>query len=57
MVAVLFSFLATFLCFNVVVQWLMDHPKFLENPLYVAGDSYSGIIVPIVVQEISDGNI
>lgn len=57
MVAVLFSFLATFLCFNVVVQWLMDHPKFLENPLYVAGDSYSGIIVPIVVQEISDGNV
>ncbi|ONH91985.1 hypothetical protein PRUPE_8G148100 [Prunus persica] len=34
----------------------MDHPKFYNNPLYIAGDSYSGIIVPIVVKEISDGN-
>ncbi|TQD68649.1 hypothetical protein C1H46_045818 [Malus baccata] len=34
----------------------MDHPKFFNNQLYVAGDSYSGIVVPIIVQEISDGN-
>ncbi|CAL2279420.1 unnamed protein product [Prunus armeniaca] len=39
-----------------VRRWLMDHPKFYNNPLYVVGDSYSGIIVPIVVKEISDGN-
>ncbi|KAJ6754865.1 SERINE CARBOXYPEPTIDASE-LIKE 18 [Salix purpurea] len=37
-------------------KWLVDHPEFLTNPLYVAGDSYSGIIAPIIVQEISDGN-
>ncbi|XP_011030308.1 PREDICTED: serine carboxypeptidase-like 18 isoform X2 [Populus euphratica] len=37
-------------------KWLVDHPKFLTNPLYVAGDSYSGIVAPIIVQEISDGN-
>ncbi|KAM5549703.1 serine carboxypeptidase-like 18 [Rosa sericea] len=37
-------------------KWFMDHPKFLENALYVAGDSYSGIVLPIIVQEISDGN-
>ncbi|KAG6789702.1 hypothetical protein POTOM_005821 [Populus tomentosa] len=37
-------------------KWLVDHPKFLTNPLYVAGDSFSGIVAPIIVQEISDGN-
>ena len=42
---------------RVLVQWLMDHPKFSNNPLYIAGDSYSGIVVPIIVQEISDGKL
>ncbi|XP_073266702.1 serine carboxypeptidase-like 18 isoform X2 [Populus alba] len=37
-------------------KWLVDHPKFLTNPLYVAGDSFTGIVAPIIVQEISDGN-
>jgi carboxypeptidase C (cathepsin A) len=37
------------------VQWLKAHPRFLKNPLYIMGDSYSGIITPILVQEISDG--
>ncbi|BBN67835.1 serine carboxypeptidase-like 2 [Prunus dulcis] len=37
-------------------KWLKDHPEFLKNPLYIAGDSYSGITVPIVVQEVSNGN-
>ncbi|KAM3742675.1 hypothetical protein ACB098_07G085800 [Castanea mollissima] len=37
-------------------KWLLVHPKFLSNTLYVMGDSYSGITVPMVVQEISDGN-
>jgi len=34
---------------------LIDHPKFLTNEIYIAGDSYSGIVVPAVVQEISRG--
>ncbi|XP_050366801.1 serine carboxypeptidase-like 18 [Argentina anserina] len=42
--------------YEFIRKWLINHPKFIENPLYVAGDSYSGIIVPIVVQEITDGN-
>ncbi|CAJ2641105.1 unnamed protein product [Trifolium pratense] len=37
-------------------KWLIDHPKFLSNEVYIAGDSYSGIPIPIIVQEISYGN-
>ncbi|KAG1341812.1 putative Serine carboxypeptidase-like 18 [Cocos nucifera] len=37
------------------MQWLIDHPKFLSNPLYIGGDSYSGIVVPVVAQEIANG--
>ncbi|XP_048128748.1 serine carboxypeptidase-like 18 [Rhodamnia argentea] len=37
-------------------KWLMAHPKFLANQLYITGDSYSGVVVPIIVKEIYDGN-
>ncbi|XP_034681812.1 serine carboxypeptidase-like 18 [Vitis riparia] len=37
-------------------KWLINHPKFQRNQLYISGDSYSGIIIPMVVQEISNGN-
>ncbi|GMP93258.1 hypothetical protein CsSME_00043167 [Camellia sinensis var. sinensis] len=36
-------------------KWLIDHLEFLSNPIYVGGDSYSGLTVPIVVQLISNG--
>ena len=39
----------------VVVQWLGKHEEFILNPFYVGGDSYSGKVVPAVVQEISKG--
>jgi hypothetical protein len=44
-------------CLLSVIQWLLDHPKFMSNELYVGGDSYSGFIVPIIVQEIYNGNL
>nr|AFK49380.1 unknown [Medicago truncatula] len=37
-------------------KWLIDHPEFLSNEFYIGGDSYSGIPVPAILQEISNGN-
>ncbi|KAL5988272.1 hypothetical protein ACLOJK_036035 [Asimina triloba] len=35
--------------------WLIAHQEFLSNPLYIAGDSYCGLILPVVVNEIANG--
>ncbi|KAI4318441.1 hypothetical protein MLD38_032144 [Melastoma candidum] len=37
-------------------KWLADHQQYLSVELYVGGDSYSGMIVPLVTQHIVDGN-
>uniref|UniRef100_A0A2P2M3K6 Serine carboxypeptidase n=3 Tax=Rhizophora mucronata TaxID=61149 RepID=A0A2P2M3K6_RHIMU len=37
-------------------KWLREHPEFLSHPVYVGGDSYSGITVPAIALEISNGN-
>ncbi|CAK9167237.1 unnamed protein product [Ilex paraguariensis] len=44
------------LTYDFLRKWLVDHPNFLNNPLYICGISYIGIVVPIVVQEIYNGN-
>ncbi|KAI3444111.1 hypothetical protein Pfo_000776 [Paulownia fortunei] len=36
-------------------KWLISHPKYLENPLYICGDSYSGIFVSLLVNEVYNG--
>ncbi|XP_062008691.1 serine carboxypeptidase-like 18, partial [Rosa rugosa] len=36
-------------------KWLYAHPRFQGNQLYIGGDSYSGLIVPILLKNILEG--
>uniref|UniRef100_A0A1S4AGM4 Serine carboxypeptidase-like 18 n=1 Tax=Nicotiana tabacum TaxID=4097 RepID=A0A1S4AGM4_TOBAC len=42
--------------YEFLLKWFNDHAEFILNPFYVSGDSYAGIIIPLIVQLISDGN-
>ncbi|KAM7470520.1 hypothetical protein LguiA_008703 [Lonicera macranthoides] len=37
-------------------KWVIDHPRFTNNRLYVTGVSYSGIIIPMIIEELYKGN-
>ncbi|PWA59060.1 serine carboxypeptidase-like 16 [Artemisia annua] len=37
-------------------KFLIDHPKFLSNPLYISGISYMGIVTPVVTLEVYNAN-
>ncbi|CAN0890260.1 Serine carboxypeptidase-like 17 [Linum grandiflorum] len=37
------------------LSWLMTHSEFMSNPLYIAGDSYSGITIPAIVHQLVTG--
>ncbi|KAF5761646.1 putative sinapoylglucose--sinapoylglucose O-sinapoyltransferase [Helianthus annuus] len=39
-----------------VKKFLMDHPKFLKNPLYIKGVSYTGIVAPVITMKVYEGN-
>ncbi|KAI3690226.1 hypothetical protein L2E82_48202 [Cichorium intybus] len=48
--------LSTMQTYHFLRKWLVDHPKFLNNPLYLGADSYSGIVAPMILQQIYNGN-
>ncbi|XP_028784232.1 serine carboxypeptidase-like 12 [Neltuma alba] len=37
-------------------KWLINHPEYLSHKVYPAGDSYAGILIPALFQEISHAN-
>ncbi|KAL9264152.1 Serine carboxypeptidase-like 18-like protein [Drosera capensis] len=37
-------------------KWIIGHPKFISNPVYLAGDSYSGLTLPVYFDQMSKGN-
>nr|XP_023924392.1 serine carboxypeptidase-like 13 [Quercus suber] len=37
--------------YNFLQRWLIDHPEFAENHLYLGGGSYTGILIPVTVQK------
>ncbi|KAK9071918.1 hypothetical protein SSX86_008349 [Deinandra increscens subsp. villosa] len=42
--------------YKFLTKWLDQHPRFLNNPLYITGISYMGILVPVVTLEVYKGN-
>ncbi|KAL8172282.1 hypothetical protein V2J09_024086 [Rumex salicifolius] len=41
--------------YHFFLKWLQENPKYLPLQTYIAGDSYSGIIVPLVTKLIVQG--
>ncbi|XP_021642991.2 serine carboxypeptidase-like 18 isoform X2 [Hevea brasiliensis] len=37
-------------------KWLLEHPQYLLLQLYIGGDSYSGIPVPLITKKVIEGN-
>ncbi|XP_047321012.1 serine carboxypeptidase-like 18 [Impatiens glandulifera] len=42
--------------YKFLLKWLDQHPQYASLPVFVGGDSYAGLIVPLVVKKIVDGN-
>ncbi|KAH7518636.1 hypothetical protein FEM48_Zijuj09G0192100 [Ziziphus jujuba var. spinosa] len=41
---------------NFIREWLIDHPEFIKNEFFIASDAYSGIVTPVIAEEILNGN-
>ncbi|KAK4770504.1 hypothetical protein SAY87_031036 [Trapa incisa] len=39
-----------------IIKWLIGHPELASRPVYLGGDSYSGLTLPALVQAIIHGN-
>ncbi|XP_044507955.1 serine carboxypeptidase-like 11 [Mangifera indica] len=37
-------------------KWLNQHPQYIKNRFFIATDSYSGVLAPIIANNILDGN-
>lgn len=40
--------------YSFLQQWFLNHPNFINNRLYIAGDSYAGKWVPMITWKISE---
>ncbi|GBG89208.1 hypothetical protein CBR_g48916 [Chara braunii] len=38
-----------------LLEWMKAHPTFTKNPLYLAGESYAGVYIPMLAQKIVKG--
>ncbi|KAL8541616.1 hypothetical protein ACS0TY_002760 [Phlomoides rotata] len=43
------------LTYEFLKKWLINHPNYQKNPLYIAGESYCGILLPLVVDQVYNG--
>uniref|UniRef100_A0A7N0TWM8 Serine carboxypeptidase-like 18 n=1 Tax=Kalanchoe fedtschenkoi TaxID=63787 RepID=A0A7N0TWM8_KALFE len=43
--------------FQFLVKWLLEHPKYLPLELFISGDSYTGMFIPVVTKKVLERNI
>ncbi|XP_035839138.1 serine carboxypeptidase-like 18 isoform X3 [Helianthus annuus] len=43
-------------CYEFIQKWLVEHPRFLNNPFYMSGISYYGLVIPAATLETYNGN-